>query len=221
MEFKDAVLGRRTIRGFVDEDVSKETIEELISLSLWAPSWGNTQPFEIVAAVGPILERFKKENREALMSGQPPCPDIAMPQTWPGLQKDRYRTVGRAVLDSLSIARDDQEGRLNYYGDMFALFDARALLLFTIDCEMLLEYAILDVGLFMQTFCLAAQDRGLGTCILAAAVNYPDLSRRLFGIPESKRILMGVGVGVPDQENPVNRFERTRASIGEILTWAG
>ena len=51
---------------------------------------------------------------------------------------------------------------MNYYADMFALFDAPALVLLTVDRELSLEYAMLDVGLFLQTFCLLAPRTGLG-----------------------------------------------------------
>lgn len=39
---------------------------------------GDTQQYEFVVATGEALERFKKENREALMSGEKPLPDVPM-----------------------------------------------------------------------------------------------------------------------------------------------
>ena len=217
MELKEAVANRRSIRCFLDKPVSEETVGRILEDSLWAPSWGNTQPFEVVAAMGPALTQFKKENREALLSGVAAASDVTMPDSWPGPLKDRYRGLGIKVLESLSIPRGDQEARLNYYADMFALFDAPALVLLTVDRELSLEYAMLDVGLFLQTFCLLAHEQGLGTCILAASVNYPDIARRIFNLPENKLLIMGAALGWPDPEAPVNLFERKRGVFEEMV----
>ena len=123
MDIKEAVKNRRSIRSFLPERVSEETIKELLSDALWAPSWGNTQQYEFVVATGDAFERFKKENREAFMSGKKPEPDVRMPEKWPETLRKRYVDVGKSVLTSLSIPREDKTGRMNYYGDMFSLFN--------------------------------------------------------------------------------------------------
>ena len=217
MEFNDCFAARRTIRSFLDQDVPEKLLEDLISQALWAPSWGNTMPFELVAATGQALADFKKENQDAILGGVTPNPDVTMPDVWPDYMKARYKEVGRAVLGSQGIARDDQQARLDYFVRMFRLFDAPALVLLTIKREVALEYAMLDAGLFFMGFCLAAQNRGLGTAILAAAVNYPDLARKFFAIPDDRLVVMGVGVGWPDLDDPVNSFERKRPGLEEMV----
>ena len=74
-------------------------------------------------------------------------------------------------------------------------------------------------GIFLQTFCLLAHDRGLGTCILAAMVSYPQIVRELFSIPENKLFVMGAALGWPDPDAPVNCFERERGSLDEFVRW--
>jgi nitroreductase len=198
MGLQDVVQNRRSIRRFLPEAVTEETIRDLISKSLWAPSWGNTQPWEIVVATGSALERFKTRNKEALFAGKPSVPEIPMPQQWPESYKARYRDLGKRVLQALCIPRGDGEARLRHFGQMNALFDAPVLVLITIDKALSLEYAMLDVGLFLQTFCLLAHDRGLGTCILAAAVMYPEITREIFSIPENKLPVIGAALGRPE-----------------------
>ena len=102
---------------------------------------------------------------------------------------------------------------------MFYLFDAPAMVLFLLDKNVLLEYAMLDVGLYLQTLLLSAHDKGLGDIVLAAAVNYPDILRSLFPIDADKTIVMGTVLGWPDHEAPVNCFERQRANLDEFVTW--
>jgi len=82
-----------------------------------------------------------------------------------------------------------------------------------------IEYAMLDVGLIMQTICLLAHDKGLGTCMLAASVRYPWLLREMLPIPEDRVIVIGAAMGYPDRESPVNNFERKRAELDEFVTW--
>ena len=221
MELQEAVLGRRSIRQYLPKAVSEEMIEDLIAKSLWSPSWGNTQSWEIVVGTGESLAEFKKKNRNALMEGKPSTPDIPMPQVWCDPYKLRYRELGKSVLESLSIAREDRQARTNHFAWMFTLFDAPAVVIFTVDKTLLLEYAMLDIGIILQTFCLLAYDKGLGTCILAASVMYPEIAREAFSIPNNKLLVMGVALGWPDTEAPVNTFERNRGRLEEFVTRVG
>jgi len=219
MELKQAVRERRSIRQFLPKPVPEEMIREIIADALWAPSWGNTQPWEIVVVTGEKLEAFKKKNSEALAAGKDFQTDVPMPQVWPDAYLNRYKSLGKSVLSSLAIAREDKQARLQHFVRMFGLFDAPAIILVNVDQALLLEYAMLDAGIFLQTFCLLAHDRGLGTCIMAAIVNYADIVRELFSISESKTIVMGAILGWPDPEAAVNQFERQRGALDEFVKW--
>jgi nitroreductase len=219
MELREAILNRRSIRKFFKKEIPEELIKEVLTDSQWAPSWGNTQPWEIMVIAGAPLEDFKQKNKEALFSGIKPNPEIPMPEVFPAQLKQRYVDVGKSVLQSLSIGRKDLDGRLNYYGNMFYLFDAPVMVLFLLRKDALLEYAMLDVGLCLQTLLLSAYDKGLGGIVLAASVNYPDILRSLFPIDADKTIVMGTVLGWPDSKSPVNCFERQRASLDETVTW--
>ena len=153
------------------------------------------------------------------MSGKKPDPDVPMPGKWPKTLKKRYVDVGKSVLTSLSIPREDKIGRMNYYGDMFSLFNATALLIVLVDKDILLEYAMLDVGIFLQAFKLLAHARGLGTISLAASVNYPQIIRKIFNVPESTRIIIGTALGWPNNDLPVNNFERKRDPVEMFVRW--
>jgi nitroreductase len=219
MELRETIRNRRSIRQFLAKPVSEDIIRELITDTLWSPSWGNTQPWEVVVASGQKLEEFKKKNQEALLAGKETATDIPMPQVWPDDYLLRYKELGKSVLGSLSIAREDKEARLKHFFKMFGFFDAPAAILVAVDKNLALEYAMLDAGIFLQTFCLLAHDRGLGTCILAAMVSYPEIARELFSIPENKLLVMGAALGWPDPDAPVNCFERERGSLDEFVRW--
>ena len=219
MELQEAVLGRRSIRQFLPRPVSVEMIQDLIDKSLWSPSWGNTQPWEIVVGTGKALAEFKEKNRDAFIKGKASTTDIPTPKVWPDRNKLRYNELGKSVLGALEIAREDQQARMDHFARMLSLFDAPAVIIITVDKTLSLEYAMLDVGLILQTFCLLAHDKGLGTCILAAAVAYPDIVRAVFSVPETKRLVMGAALGWPDTEAPVNSFKRNRGDLEEFVRW--
>ena len=219
MELQETIRQRRSIRQFLAKSVSEELIREILADCLWAPSWGNTQPWEIVVATGRKMEAFREKNKEALLAGKQAETDVPMPQVWPDAYLERYKELGKSVLGALDIARDDKDARMEHFVNMFGFFDAPAAVLVALDKKLYLEYAMLDAGIFLQTFCLLAHDRGLGTCIMAAMVSFPDLVRDLFSISDNKLVVMGAALGWPDTDAPVNRFERQRGSLDDFVSW--
>jgi len=53
MEVLEAIKGRRSVRRFKGEAVPKEVILELLEAVRWAPSWANTQCWEVIAVAEP------------------------------------------------------------------------------------------------------------------------------------------------------------------------
>ena len=52
MEYQEVVMGRRSIRGFLDKPVSKQMINEVLSMAIRAPSSLNTNPGIFTWSVG-------------------------------------------------------------------------------------------------------------------------------------------------------------------------
>ena len=102
---------------------------------------------------------------------------------------------------------------------MADLFGAPCLLVFGFDDCLAEAYASFDAGAFVQNVCLAAYDRGLGTCVVATVVRFPDLLRRLLPGGVGKRFVVSVTLGTPVGDAPSNTFERSRARLDEIVTW--
>jgi nitroreductase len=219
MDVTRAVKGRRSTRCFRPDEVSGNIIRDILDAARWAPSWGNTQPWEFYVVTGSALEKFEKLNCQQYMDGVPPSPEIPMPKVWPEVLKKRYVSLGKRLLTSMSIAREDKEGRSRYYASMYNLFGAPCLILTCFNKSLSIEYAMLDVGLINQTICLLAHERNLGTCMLAASVSYPKLLRELLLIPEDKIIVIGTLLGYPDWDSPENHFERERAATDQQVTW--
>lgn len=221
MELENVVKGRRSIRKFKTKEVLGDVIKEILDTARWAPSWGNTQPWEFYVITGMPLEKFKHANRQAVADGKSQSPDIPMPETWPTAMKARYGDLGKTMLDMLGIKREDKEARKQLLLKMTFLFDAPCLIVACLNKDMLVEYAMLDMGLIVQTICMLAHGKGLGTLIMASAVRYPGLLREIASIPEDRRIVIGIALGYPEADLPLNTFERKRADLTELVTWVG
>jgi nitroreductase len=53
----DAIKERRSVRAFTDEKVSEKDVWQLIDAARWAPSAGNTQPWEFIIVKDPEIKR--------------------------------------------------------------------------------------------------------------------------------------------------------------------
>ena len=221
MELKATIKGRRSIRKFTSKEIPRETIREILETARWAPSWGNTQLWEFYVLTGKKLDEFREANHRSFVDGQTFPLDVPMHEVWPERLKARYGELGKIMLAAMNVKRDDKDARHRLYEDMTMLFGAPCLIVACIPGEILVEYAMLDIGLILQTICLLAYDKGIGTCIMAMSIRNPGLLRRILSIPADRKIVIGVVMGYPDEDLPLNNFERKRADISEYVKWVG
>ncbi len=59
----DVIKERRSVRNFEDKDVSDEMVNQILEAAQWAPSWTNTQCWEIVV----VKDQAKKEELQGTM----------------------------------------------------------------------------------------------------------------------------------------------------------
>lgn len=219
MELAAAIRGRRSIRKFKSQDVPKSKITEILEEARWSPSWGNTQPWDLFVLTGKTLAKFKEMNLRQTLAGAAIASDVPMLENWPDAMKARYGDLGKVVLSVQGIKREDKEARDKYYQNMVSVFDAPCLIFACISRDNLVEYQMLDIGLIAQTICLVAHDKGLGTCLMAAAARFSAEIRKIAAIPDDKKIIVGIALGYPDPSFPLNKFERDRAKLNEFVHW--
>ena len=218
MDLKDVIRKRRSIRAFKPDPVPKETLKKIMTDALWAPSWGNTQPWEFTIVGGDTAKRLGEEFAYRCSTNEADNPDIEMPEVWPDLYMGRYKDVGRGLFDVLSIGRGDKEKRNQHYINMFKFFGAPNVIYIYMEKD-LGVYSVLDVGIIIQNICLLAADHDLGTCIEAAAVRYPDLVKQRLNIPESKKLVIGIAIGYPDWDSPYNKYRSSRENPDLLVKW--
>jgi nitroreductase len=218
MEFETVLRGRRSIRAYGAEPVGDELIAEILDEARWTPSWRNTQAWSVWVVTGAALARFKESFGQAVASEAPPQPDFLPSSEWPAACSLRTRQLMETRSATLAAAGQDTDPATSM-ARMADLFGAPCLLVFGVEECLGESYALLDTGLLVQSVCLAAFDRGLGTCIVATIVRHPELLRELLPGSEGKRLALGVTLGYPDDEAPANTFERARADLDELVTW--
>ena len=219
MELRAAVKGRRSIRKFKTKEIPGETIREIMEEARWAPSWGNTQVWQFYVLTGRRLDEFREENHRSFVAGQTFPTDVPMHEFWPDHLKERYGELGKVMLTTMNIRRDDKNARNRMYEEMTLLFGAPCLIVACIPGDIKVEYAMFDIGLIVENICLLAHDRGIGTCIMAMAVRNPGLLHRGLQIPDNRKIAIGIAMGYPDYDFPLNNFERSRVDVSEYVNW--
>jgi nitroreductase len=218
MEFDSVIRGRRSIRAYTPEPVPDGTIREILDEARWAPSWRNTQAWNVWVLTGDALQRYKHEFKAAAERDAPAQLDLSPTMEWPQACSLRTAALMKSRAATLEAAGEptDPAAALARMAD---LFGAPCLLVFGFDDCLAEAYAGFDTGSFVQTVCLAAYDRGLGTCIVATVIRYPDLLRRLLPGAEGKRFAVAVTLGYADPQSAANTFERSRADLDELVTW--
>lgn len=210
METKNAILGRRSVRAFLPEPVDEEVIRTILDEARWAPSWGNSQEWNVYVITGDALKRVKAEYVRRVREGEKPSPDLEMPsrEQWP-----------ERMLARMNLTRPGETFRPPPGPSVWEMYGAPCLLAFAIDDGLVPTYACLDTGLLVENICLAAHDAGLATVIMAMSVRYPVVLREVLPRTGGKRFVVGVALGRPAPNAPVNGMERQRADLGDIVTW--
>jgi len=227
MDIVEAIQQRKSIRAFKSDAVPKEILREIMELALRAPSWANTQPWEFAIVTGKKLEEIRQAFAEKAAKGAEDNPDVPRPREFPDPYDTRRRVVGRKVLELKGISRDDKEKRKWWLLQGLRLFEAPCVIYIYIDRsfyqqgEGLNIWPLFDCGLVAENIMLLATEHGLGTIAQIQAVAYPDVLRKVLEIPDSKLIVLGIAVGYPDWDDPVNQLRSEREPLDNVGTWYG
>jgi nitroreductase len=222
MDILDAIKKRKSIRAYKPDAVPKAVIREILEIACLAPSAMNTQPWEFAVVIGEPLRKIREGNMEKLHAGKIPQPEHQV-AGWPNDSVYRVRQVdlARHIFEVMDIPRKDKVKRDAWLTRGFRYFDAPAAIIIFVDKTLPEAGPAVDVGAVMQNICLAALHFGLGTCIHDQGIMYPDVVKRYTGIPESKRLIVAISLGYPDDENIANTITSTRESVDEITSWIG
>lgn len=219
MELLEGLKTRKSIRAFKPEAVPRPLLTQILDAARWSPSWGNTQPWEVVVVAGEVVQRLTADLVGAFEGKTPPHPDVPMPETFPDVYKSRYTSCAMGLFGTMGIAREDKARRLAHMVNMTRAFGAPVIIYVMFNADLKEPYTMLDLGAITFGICLAAHAHGLGTCIEAQLALYPDLVRRHVSVPDNRKIAVGIALGYPEPGAPANAFRTDREPLENWATW--
>ncbi len=218
MDAIECIKTRMSIRKFKLDPVPKEAILNVIDTAKWSPSYKNTQPWEVVVVSGVKKDELSRRLIEHLERGEKSKPDIPEPTSWPSVIEMRIRELLRERGEKFGIDFSNPEvikkskiANFKFYGAPHGIFIFQ-------DASLPL-WSLFDIGLFAQSLMLAAHAQGLGTVPQAFLTDYSNVVKEFLGIPESKRLVLGISIGYPDLKDKANSYRSSRVETGEIVKW--
>ena len=219
MDVIQAISQRASTRAFLARDVSRDTVDAVLDAARWAPSGVNTQPWHVMAVTGTTKHRIGEAIVAARADGAEPDPDYRYyPTRWSEPYKTRRFECGMALYGALDIQREDKQRRLEVWEANYRFFDAPVGLLFFLDRD-LEQGSWVDMGMFIQNVMLAAIGHGLATCPQASLAEFPNLIRKILGLPDNLALVCGMSMGYADTDAPVNQYRTSREPVSSFRRW--
>ena len=212
----EAVENRKSIRSFIDKPVNDEIIIRILEKSGRSPSGGNLQPWKIYILNGQTMNDFLSFQKDWKGTDLPEYP------IYPSKLKEPYRTsrfeVGEQLYGSIGIEREDKEARYNQMLENFNFFGAPAALFCFIDRQMN-QPQWSDLGMFLQTFMLLAQEEGIDTCAQESWSLKQKLVSEFVNAEADLMLFCGMAIGYKEISAPINNYQTKRRNIDEWVTF--
>ena len=210
---------RHSCRAFLPDPLSDTLIEEIVTSAARVPSWCNAQPWQVIVTRAAETDLFRDALYKAATS-QVPKPDLEWPRQYTGVYRDRRRTCGFQLYDSIGIPKEDRAATRTQMLENYRLFGAPHVAIVTTEAD-LGPYGAMDTGGFVALFTLAAEARGISSIPQAAVAAQAPFLRDWFAIPEHRHILCAISFGYEDKTHPANTFRTARAPLSEVIDWRG
>ncbi len=215
MELREIIKARKSIRAFKSDPVSRDQVEELLTLAVRAPSAINLQPWEITVVMNEERERLSRKLLKAYHEKNISCSPgnvKPLPSIFTARGVDSFEGM-KPYLDQMGSDFNTyiNEGSCNFYGAPVAV-------IFCID-NSFSKARLVDIGVCLGWLTLAAHDAGLWTCPIGLICAYEDEVKDVLNIPENKDVVIGMALGHPDWDNPVNRFTSPRDTLDKMARW--
>jgi nitroreductase/RNA polymerase-binding transcription factor DksA len=190
MDVMSAIYGRRAVRAYTSDPVSREEVRTLLHAAIQAPSAVNSQPWAFVVIQQPeVLDDYERQAVDLLVA-EPLAPEVAM-SGLPDLEQLRRRVAAPGY-------------RLFHGARTLVVVYATA------------ANGVPDCFLAAQNLMLAACAMGLGTCPIGLAsplFNRPEVKQAL-GIRPEWSAALPIVIGHPSGGAPL-----TARRPPDILAW--
>ncbi len=219
MTVTEAIMERRTIRGFTDKEVPEDLIREIIDIARHSPSNCNTQPWHIAIVSGEAKEQLKEDLVSLILSGAKSNADWNRGDNgFTDIYKERQYDCAFRYYDSMNVSREDKMARKELFLENWKFFGAPHAAFISLPKTMN-EINSIDIGIFLQSIIMLFTERGIACCPQGALANFPDPVRRIADIPEENGIIVGISFGYEDVGAQINSAKMPRATLDEIASF--
>lgn len=212
MTLHEAVTTRHSSRAFLPTPVPTPVLHRALSLAAaYSPSNSNVQPWRLWLLTGTALADLKTQlTQHARSSGE--HPNIPALPAWAA----KYRSqLARVVYDEgWAIARNDAAGRREAVLRNFGFFGAPVAGIVCMRDDLGAADAV-SVGIYLQTLVLALRAEGVDNCVQVSIAGYPEVVRKVVGIPRDMEVICGLAIGYEDPGERVNQMRPPRMAWEE------
>lgn len=218
MNVSEAVVERRSVRGYTDREVPLSVLKELALKSARAATGGNIQPWHIDIVTGAKMDELKAIMRGKLERRETEKPGYDIyPREMNEATKQRTFQIGEIMYGHLGIPREDKVARAQWFARNFQFFGAPSAFFVTVDRRMgPPQWA--DLGMYLQNLMLLAVEAGLATCPQECWAVFPDTVESFLGTPSERMLFCGVAIGYENPDEPANNVRSPRAPEEEWLS---
>jgi nitroreductase len=217
--FISVLAARHAKRAFLDRQVRRELLEQVLLAAAHAPSTRNGQPWQVAVVSGALRDKLASRLCAEFDRGVPASPDYPnRPVIVDEVTEARARDAGAGVLLARGIDRADAEGRRAHLRDNLEFYGAPTEMIFHLPAQAP-PGLFLEMGFFLQNVMLGLVACGLGSCPQYSVAGYADAIREELDLGSDRLIVCGLAVGYPDEAIAVNRFHPRRAELGDFVQW--
>jgi F420 biosynthesis protein FbiB-like protein len=195
--FKELALSRRSLRIYDDRQISKALLQQILTISAWAPSAHNRQPWRFAV----VTEKSRQEQLAQAMGERLRTDLKADGVSEAVIAQDTTRSyeriTGASVLVCLCMSMVD----MDRYPDEERNDSERTM-------------ATQSVAMAGQNLLLAAHAAGLGACWMCAPLFCPDVVQLVLELPDDWEPQALLTIGYPAQHR-----ERTREPLEARVLW--
>ena len=207
-QFEELMKARHSVRYFQKKEIPENTLKQIITTALLAPSWCNSQAWNIYVASGKTLSEIRNiwisKNKEGIKgySDLPPGHRTDASERSQKSMEQFFKEMGEFTKD-LKLLQDCQ----------YFLFNAPTIVYLTLP-KGAIQYSILDLGALEMSILLSAKSHGVDSLIAYESIKYPDVLRKYCKIPDNEEIVIGIALGYED-DNVTNKFRAGKLSLDE------
>ena len=219
MNISEAILSRRTVRGFLAKEVPEDILREIFDVARFSASNCNTQPWNLTVVSGELRQQLEREILEEISSGLEPAPAFKPGDSdLSGVYKERQHQCAAEYYGTMRIERSDKQARQELLLKNWSFFGAPHVGILSMPKTMGATNAI-DIGIYLQSIMLLLVEYGLASCPQGALAYYPNAIHKLCDIPQDQGIICGLSFGYADQDALINTVKMPRADLSDTVTF--